>query len=172
MSTLIFFLLRATHVLFAAVWIGSSVFTSGLLLPAIEKSGPSGGQVMTSINRRGLHLYMLSLGLTTVATGIYLLWRFTGGFDPAVGATHAGIAFGTGGAAGILAAIVGGAIVGRSAAKIQDIMGRLATVPDGPAKGALVSQATALRQKVKVASSIQIGLQTTALVLMAVGHYI
>jgi hypothetical protein len=172
MSTLIFFLLRVTHVLFAAVWIGSSVFTFGLLLPAIETSGPSGGLVMTSINRRGLDWYMMSLGVTTVATGIYLLWRFTGGFDPAVGATHAGIAFGTGGAAGILAAIVGAAVIGRNAAKIQDIMGRLAAVPDGPAKGALVTQAAALRQKLKVAHRVEIALQATALVLMAVGHYV
>jgi uncharacterized iron-regulated membrane protein len=56
---------------------------------------------------------MAVLLLVRVLSGIYLLWRFTGGFDGGVLATHAGRAFSIGGAAGILA-LVGGAIIGRT----------------------------------------------------------
>jgi uncharacterized membrane protein len=172
MNTVIFLGFRALHVLCAAVWIGSSVFASALLVPAIESSGPSGGQVMMTINRRGINRYMGFLGATTVVTGLYLLWRFTGGFDPGVAASHAGLAFGVGGAAGVLAAIVGGAVVGRSAGKVVEIMGQAVVLPDGPARGALVERANLLRQRMKIGSKVTIVLQAIALVLMALGHYV
>ena len=100
MQTLLFLALRATHVLCAAVWIGSTVYISLLLTPAVEDAGPVGGQIMMRLDRRGLHTYMAVMAMTTIASGAYLLWRFTGGFDPGVVATHAGMAFATGGLRG------------------------------------------------------------------------
>lgn len=172
MNTLAFFAFRALHVLIAAIWIGSTVFVAALLVPAIEGSGPAGGQVMTTINRRGIHIYMGALAGTTVVTGIYLLWRFSGGFDPSVLVTHAGIAFGTGGVAGILASIVGGGVVGRSAHRVAALMGQAVNMAEGPAKGALFQQANALRRRMKIGSRVVIALQSVALVLMALGHYV
>jgi uncharacterized membrane protein len=171
MTTIIFLVLRATHVLAAGVWIGSTVFVSKMLTPVIEKAGPSGGQVMMRMNR-GLTAYMASFATATVATGVYLMWHFTGGFDSAVITTHAGLAFSTGGTAGLLAGIIGGAVVGRSAMKIGTIMQQTIALPDGPAKGALVQQAAALRQRIHWGSSAVLALQTIALVLMSVGHYV
>src|SRR5215831_10575462 len=144
MSVLIFLGLRALHVLLAAIWLGSTVFISYLLMPAIEQSGPSGGQVMMKMNARGLVPYFAILGGTTVLTGLYLYWRFTGGFGADVTSTRAGMAFGVGGVAGIIAAIIGGSVVGRSANKLMAIMGQAARLPDGPEKGALLAQAAAL----------------------------
>jgi len=66
MGTFIFPGLRALHVLLAAIWIGSAVFISYLLMPAIEQTGPSGGQVMMKMNARGITPYMAVLGGTTV----------------------------------------------------------------------------------------------------------
>ncbi len=171
MSTLLFLGLRALHVLLAAVWIGSTVFVSVLLLPVVETSGPSGGQVMTKINHY-MHLYMAVLGVSTVVTGIYLLWRFTGGFDPAVSATHAGMAFSVGGASGILASLVGGGVVGRSGQRVMHIVRQAVDMADGPAKGALMRQAATLRRRMKIGTRFVIALQATAVVLMALGHYI
>ncbi|MGE5243080.1 MAG: hypothetical protein ACM3SQ_02495 [Betaproteobacteria bacterium] len=172
LNTLIFLALRVLHVLFAATWIGSTVFVSLLLGPAADHAGPSGGQVMAAIDRRGLHTYMAILAGTTVLTGVYLIWRFSGGFDSGVIATHAGIAFGTGGVAGVLALIVGASVVGRSARQTVDILRQATAMPDGPARSSLVQQATAARRRVKVGSKVVILLQAIALVLMTVGHYI
>jgi hypothetical protein len=121
---------------------------------------------------RGLTAYMAGVAATTVVTGLYLLYHFTGGFDLNVVATHAGLAFGTGGTAGILAGIIGGAVVGRSAVKTMTIMRQAVTLPDGPAKGVLLQQAAVLRQRMHVGSSVVLALQTIALVLMSVGHYV
>jgi hypothetical protein len=51
-------------------------------------------------------------------------------------------------------------------------MSQAVDLPDGPAKGALIQQTVGSRRRVKTASSLMILLQMTALVLMAVGHYI
>ena len=97
MNAIMFLSIRAAHVLVAGLWIGSTVFGAAWLMPAIDASGPSGGQVMRRIVQNGYSTYMSAIGLTTLLTGLYLLWRFTGGFDPSVAATHAGMVFGTGG---------------------------------------------------------------------------
>jgi hypothetical protein len=120
----------------------------------------------------GISIYMGVLGGTTVLTGLYLLWRFTGGFDPAVAASHAGLAFSIGGAAGILAGIVGGGVVGRSSHKVSSLLGQAVEMSDAPARGALMQQAASLRERMRTGSRVVIALQTIALICMAVGHYV
>jgi hypothetical protein len=141
-------------------------------MPAVDAAGPSGGQVMMRINRRGLTTYMSVLGATTLLTGLYLFWRFTGGFDPGVATTHAGLAFGVGGTAGILAGVIGGAVVGRNAKKVAALAGRASQMAEGAEKGSIVQQVAALHRRMETGSRIVILLQAVALVLMAVGHYV
>src|SRR5262245_37849036 len=143
MLTVVFLTLRAAHVFLAAIWFGSTVFMSELLVPALDAAGPTGGQIMGGLNRR-VTVYMAILGGTTVVTGIYLWWHFTGGFDPAVSRTNAGRAFSIGGLCGIIAAIIGGSVVGRSANRLGPLMGQMATATD---KAALMQQVTKLRQR-------------------------
>ena len=171
-SSLMFLTLRATHVLFAAVWIGSTFYMSLLLTPVVEESGPAGGQMMMRLDRRGLHQYMGIVAITTMASGLYLLWRFTGGFDLSVAATHAGIAFSIGGASGLLAGILGATVVGRSGAQVVAIMTEAAGVPEGPARGALMQRAATLRQRIKGGTRMIMVLQGIALLMMSVGHYV
>jgi hypothetical protein len=171
MMTILFLVLRALHVLVAGVWIGSTVFVSKMLAPAIDNAGPAGGQVMMRLNRR-LTAYMAGVAVATIATGLYLLWHFTGGFDQGVLTTHAGLAFGAGGTSGLLAGIIGGAVVGRSAMKAGAIMQQAAALTEGPARGVLVQQASVMQGRVRRGSSVVLALQTIALVLMSVGHYV
>jgi len=172
MNALMFLVLRAAHVLCAAVWIGSTVYIALLLAPAVEDAGPAGGQIMMGLDRRGLHRYMAIVSMTTIASGVYLLWRFTGGFDPGVIATHAGIVFGTGGTAGLLAGIIGATVVGRSGSQVVAIMKEVAGTSDGATRGALMLRAAGLRRRIKSGTRVIMALQATALVLMAVGHYV
>ena len=172
LSSLLFLTLRATHVLFAAVWIGSTAYILLLLGPVVEEAGPAGGQIMMRLDRRGLHVYMAVASMTTIFSGAYLLWRFTGGFDASVIATHAGLAFGGGGAAGVLAGIIGATVIGRSGSQVVAIMTKAAGVPDGPERGAMMQRAAALRQRIKSGTRAVMMLQATALLLMSVGHYV
>ena len=171
MSAMVFVGVRVLHVVMAAIWFGSTVFVSTLLTPVVEASGPSGGQVMMGISKRGINAYMGVLGGTTVLTGVFLLWRFLGGFG-AIGSSHAALAFTIGGIAGILAGVIGGSIVGRSANRAAALLGQAAGMSDGPAKAALLQLVSPLRQRVKLGSRAVIALQMIALILMTIGHYV
>ncbi len=163
---------RIAHVLLAALWLGSAAFMSLLLMPAINASGPSGGQVMLALNRKGIVPFFASISGITVLTGFYLYGRFTGGFDPGVSGSMAGRVYGMGGVAGILAAVVGGSIVGRSSKKMIELMGRVATMADGADKQRLLGDANALRQKMATFGLVVVVLQVIAAALMAIGHYV
>jgi len=167
-----FLVLRVLHVLLAAIWVGMAVFLSFFMMPAIGEAGPAGGPVMAALARRGVDRVIGAIAGLTIVSGIYLYWHFTGGFDPEVSKSHAGMAFGIGGVSGIIAGIIGGAIVGRGAQQMQSIGAQAAKTADGPEEAALFQKMNALRQRVTIAAKIVVVLQTIALSLMAIGHYI
>jgi uncharacterized membrane protein len=171
-GTILFLILRPLHVLLAATWIGATIFTTYVLMPAIDDSGPAGGQVMAGLDRKGMVPFFASVAGITVLSGIYLFWRFTGGFDPEVSRSHAGMAFGIGGIAGIVAAIIGGSVVGRASKQAGAIMAQLVRMPDGPEKTAQLGRVGALKQRMSTSGKLVLALQVVALVLMALGHYI
>lgn len=170
MTTIVFLGLRALHVLAAAIWIGSATFLAAVVLPSIESAGPAGGHVMAGVNARN-GTFVGVFAFVTVLSGTYLLWRFTGGFDGAVLATHAGRAFSIGGAAGILALIIG-VIIGQMGGRLVQAGGALAKAADEAARQKLGGEMAVLRGRLKTLVRLVIVLQTIALVLMAVGHYI
>jgi uncharacterized membrane protein len=167
----LFLVLRAAHVLFAAVWVGATVFTTFFLMPAIGEAGPAAGPLMGALMRRKLPAFMAAIGGLAVLTGIYLLYRFTSGFNPSVSASPPARMFSIGGLAGIVALIIGGAIVSRSAKKMGELGARIATAPDSE-RGALAAQMVTHRQRATTFSRIVVVLQLIALVLMAIGHYV
>ncbi len=171
-STFFFLAVRAAHVLLAAAWLGTVAFTSLFLAPALEDVGPAGASVMSALGRRGIHAAIASLGGITVLTGIWLYWRFTGGFEPATSATIAARVFGAGGAAGILALIVGGAVVGRCAKKLTDLGERLPGASDAAQQAALMTEIAALRRRLSTSGKVVLVFQVIALLCMAIGHYV
>lgn len=171
-ATALFLLLRAAHVLLAAIWVGMTAFVAMFLMPVVRHAGPAAGPVMGGLVRRKFPVAMASLGGTVVLTGFYLYWRFTGGFDPALSATRGAMVFGTGGIAGTLALIIGGAVVSRNAKKMALLGTQLPTFPEGPQRTAAIAEMSAARAKATTFSRIVLVLQVIALLCMAVGHYV
>jgi hypothetical protein len=172
MNTVLFLTLRVFHVLLAASWLGATVFMSLILMPAINSAGSAGDQITVGLGRKGITPFFGALGGLTVVTGIYLFWHFTGGFDPEISGSHAGIAYSIGGAAGLLAVILGGSVIGRSSKRVVAVIEQVATLPDGTQKSALLQEAAGLRQRMSSFGMIVLTLQVIALALMAVAHYI
>jgi uncharacterized membrane protein len=170
--TLLFLTIRAVHVLLAATWLGAVGFMVLFVMPAMKETGPAAGPMMGAIARRGLNGFMGALGGITVLTGFYLYWRFTGHFDPALSASRAAMVFGTGGIAGLLSVIIGGAVVGRSIAKMGALGGKAMALPEGPERAALMTQSNAARDRGITGARIVLVLQIVALTCMAVGHYV
>ena len=130
--TVLFLTIRAVHVLLAATWVGSVAVMVFFVMPALKETGAASGPMMGALARRGLNAYMGALGGLAVVTGFYLYWRLTGGFDPALSATRGAMVFGTGGIAGLISVIIGGAVVGRNMKRMGELVGKAMAAPEGP----------------------------------------
>lgn len=172
LATLLFLVVRVVHVLLAAVWLGGMGLMVFFIMPAAEATGPAAGPLMSAIARRGLNAFMGAVGGITVLTGLYLYWRFTGGFAPELSATPSAMVFGTGGLAGILAVIMGGAVVARNVTRMGEIGIKAMALPEGPERAALVTQSDDARGRAVTGAQIVLVLQAIALACMAVGHYV
>lgn len=126
---------------------------------------------MASLVRRGLGNFMAMLGGTTILSGLWLYWRFTGGFGWAEISTHGGLAFGIGGLAGLVGAAIGGGVVGRSAMRAVALAQQAAAAVDAE-RTSLLQTAMALRQRAAAASRIVLVLLVLATILMGVGRYV
>ncbi len=168
----LFLTIRVLHVLLAAVWFGAAFAMMFFVIPAIKDAKAAGGVVMAAVQRRKYPMIMQSIAGLTVLTGFYLYWRFTGGFDPVLSGSMGGRVFGTGGVAGILALVIGASIVGRTMAKIGDTMAKVATMPDGPEKAALVASIGPMQARAEKFGKLAIALMVIAIVTMSIGHYV
>lgn len=167
-----FLMMLVLHVALAGAWFGAAVFTAVYLGPAVAQVGPAGGQVMAVLVRRGVVKYMASIGGLTVVTGIYLFWRFTSGFDPALSASRAGMAFSIGALTGVIALALEGSMVGGSAKKIAALAEQAAKRPEGAERAALMNTMDGLRARMATFGRIVMVLLFISMAAMVVGHYI
>lgn len=170
-ENLLFLGMRVLHVLLAGLWLGAVFFITMLLLPAAGQAGPAGGQVMTALVRRGLPAVMAAIGGMVLVTGFYLFWRFTGGFDPIVSASRAGMAYSIGALAGLVGLIIGGSVIGRGTKKMVALDEQAAKMPENQ-RGAIMSEIGALQARIGTSSRILLVLLLIAMATMTLGHYI
>ncbi len=171
MSGSLFLSLRAAHILLAALWLGAAFLLSMFVMPAVREVGPAGGQFMATLQKRKLHAFMAGTALLTVLSGIWLYWIFTAGLQKEAMFSAGGLAFGIGGLCGLLAMILGGAVLGRGFAQMVK-MGERAAVSSDTERAAQMQEMDALRQRLSLASKFVLLLMIAALLLMAVGHYL
>lgn len=166
-----FLILRILHILLAAIWIGGTFVTTVFFVPAIQDAKAAGGQVMSAVIKRGYVMFVPSLAGLVTLSGMYLYYKFTAGFDPVISGSMAGRVLGTGGIAGILAAIVGSG-VGRKVRKVAALMQQASPMPEGPEKTTLLQQAAALQRSMGTSNVITLVLMVIALITMSLGHYV
>ena len=171
-SVLLFLSMRVVHVVLAGAWLGAVMLGSLFLGPAIQDLGPAGPPVIAALVRRGAVAYLASIGGMTIVTGFYLFWRFTGGFDPAVSGSRAGIAFSIGALTGFIALILAGRMVGGSAKKLSVLNAQAAATADGSARAALTTTMDNLRARMRTYGRIVLVLLLISMATMALGHYI
>jgi hypothetical protein len=172
MHTLLFLSTRVLHVVLAGAWLGAAMLMALFLLPSVQELGLAGAPVLATLVRRGVVKYMASIGGLTVLTGVALFYRFSGHFDPEVSASRAGIVFSVGGLLGLIALILGGSMVGGSAKKLVTLGDKLARLPEGAERAALLVTMDGLRARMLTFARIVVGLLLIAMAAMALGHYI
>ena len=168
----LFLSVRVLHILFGALWLGGATLLSFFLMPALRDAGPEGGRVMMGLIRRGLAAFIPSIAGLTVLSGIYLYWHFTDGFSPVVSASMGARVFGAGGVLGLVAAIIGGSVVGRSIKNAVGFMTQAAGAKDADARASLMQRAGQLRQRAATGGLIVSVLLIITIILMAIGHYV
>ena len=167
-GTLLFLAVRVLHVVLAGIWLGAAFFVTVFLAPTLFKLGPVAGQVMTALVRRGLPAFMASLGGITVVSGLYLFMRL----DPTVRSSRGGMAYNIGALTGVIALILGGSIVGRSAKRMTAISGKVASMPEGSERAALMKEMAMLQGRMETFGRIVLVLLLISMATMSLGRYI
>ena len=166
--TTFYLIVRFLHVLAGAMWVGMAIFSAFFLMPAIREVGPDGGKVMAALERRGVVALIPIIVIVTILSGLWLYWRYTGGFTPEISRSHAGMAFGAGGAIAIVAAIIGIGVVSRSMAKATAMTKQAMAMPEA-GRASTMTTIQQLRQRAMTGARIVAVLVIIVIGLMSVG---
>lgn len=162
--------LRIIHVVGSVVWVGTAVFLSFFLIPAMGAAGPAGAPVMAALMKRRMFVIVPTVAVFTILAGLRLLWINSGGFNAAYFATRMGMTYAT----GAVVSIVGFGIfltVNRPAlGKMGALQAQMAQLSEAE-RGPLMAQVTALRARLATASRVIAILLLIAAVAMAIGRY-
>jgi uncharacterized membrane protein len=169
--TALIIVLRLIHILAGVYWAGTIFFFTTFLEPSLRSMGPDGGKVMVRFMERGYMKLMPAVAMTTVLSGIALLWIMSDGFKPAYMGSPMGIALSTGGALAIVSIVYGVSVLRPAGERIGKIAGELPQASEA-SKAALMSEMEKLRNKTAVGARIVFGMLVVAVALMAGGRYI
>jgi hypothetical protein len=165
-------ILRFLHVVLGAYWAGVIIFTALYLEPSVRAAGPAGGQVMGQLVARG-HLTVLPVvALVTILSGVDLLRRVSGGFDPAFMGSPFGVALSIGALAAIVAFIIGVSIMRPTALKVMALSQAAMQAPEGAARDAQLAAVAPLRRRATVTLRVVAVLLAVTVTTMAVGRYL
>jgi hypothetical protein len=161
--------LRLVHILGAILWLGSGLFTTFFLLPAMTKAGPAvAGPVMAGLQQRRLPTILPIVALLTMLSGIRLMMIVSAG-SPQWFASPMGRTFSISGALAIVSFLIG-VLIGRPA---MVRMGKLSQspVPDATSKEALAAEIRSLQKRAMWSTQTALGLLLLAAAGMAVARY-
>mgnify|MGYP001594844046 CR=1 FL=1 len=161
---------RVFHVLLAAFWAGSILYSALILDPAVREAGPEGGKLMGTIQRRGWMSTILTVASLTVVSGFYLLWVMSGNFSPGLMGSRRGVLLSIGMAAAVVALGIGLTLARPTVDRIGQISGRVASAGGSPSADDLAELAL-LRERMTTLLRVVALLMVIALVTMAMGPH-
>jgi hypothetical protein len=161
----VFVTLRSVHIAAAALWLGSAAMLVWFVMPSAGNLAP---EMVTRLVRKKVHVFMGAMGGTTVLLGLLLYWHLTGFSGPGMG-SHAGIAYGIGGAMGLTAMIIGGAVVGKSIEKIAELH---ASAGEGARSSETTASIQLLALRAAGGGRAVVALLLATLIVMTLGHFV
>jgi hypothetical protein len=162
--------LRLIHILAGASWFGAGMLMMFVAEPFAKTVGAEGERFIGRLLSQSKYApYMGVASLLTTLSGILLYWRASGGLQAVWIATNAGLALTIGGAAGIIALLVGMLVHMPTGARLAAIAKEMGGGPPTPAQG---QEIRALQAKIESANLWSTVLMITSLVGMAVARYV
>ena len=164
--------LRVIHILGGIFWVGSLMYTTFFLAPAIRSSPAVAGQVMAGLTKRRLFTILPFVALLTIASGIRLLWIASAGFDDSYLSTSMGRAFSLGAAAAILAFLLSVLVSRPGFVRVGKLGASLAAATDEATRQPLMTEMQRINKRVATANAIVAVLLLLTAVLMATARYL
>jgi len=171
-DTIVTLVLRLLHILAGSFWVGVALLMAGFLIPTVRETGPAGGRFMEHLmRRRRLAVFLGIAMLLTVLSGFAMYGRLVAATHGAWAGTPPGIAYGVGGLAAVLGAVLGMGITGSAGRRMATIIQSL------PAAGAAASaeqqvEIERLRERMLLGARITAGLLLIAASAMAIARYL
>jgi uncharacterized membrane protein len=157
---LLLLLMRLLHILSGIYWVGTMMFMTGFLFPALKDAGPDGAKVGAALTNRRFPVIMPIVALVTILSGLWLFWRVSGGFQEPFMQSHMARTLSFGAACAIVAFIIGVAVV--RPAMVQ----AMALAQSNPQRAQL------LRVRADVVGRLVTALVVLAAAAMAVARYV
>jgi uncharacterized membrane protein len=164
-------LLRLVHILGGIFWVGSSIFTTFFLFPAMASAGPAAGQIMGNLAKRRLFVVLPTVAILTILSGTRLLMIASGGFTRDYFTLISGKTYALAAIASTVAFLLS-VIVARPAAVRVGVLAQLSTTAGPGDRDRIAAEMRALQARVKTSSIIAMALLLFAAAGMAVARYL
>lgn len=164
--------LRLVHVLGGIFWVGAGLFNLIFLAPAMAAAGPAAGPIMEVMKRRRLFVILPTIAVLTILSGLRLMMIVSGNFGGAYFRTDAGAAFAFGGAAAILAFVIGLTFAMPAQRRLGTIAPQIATAPDDATRARLLAEVARLQGRMRLVGPATTILLVLGAVAMAIARYL
>jgi len=159
--------LRLIHISSAVFWVGSAFLLTFFVAPSVRATAEAGQKFMAYlVTQARIHNVIAVSAILTVLAGIALYWLDSGGLTSAWMKSSAGIGFGIGGVAGILAFIFG-AIFGKNIAALGTLFANI----QGKPTPEQIGQLQGIQKQMATINPIHTALQIIAIICMATARY-
>lgn len=164
--------LRLVHILGGIFWVGSLMFTSFFLMPALGSSPAVAGEVMAGLQKRRLFTLLPIVALLTILSGLRLLWIVSAGFSDAYLSTSTGRTFSASAVAAIVAFLLSLLVSRPGFLRVGRLSATLATTTDQGARQRISAEMQRLRRRVSIANAIVATLLLLTAAGMAIARYL
>jgi uncharacterized membrane protein len=160
-------ILRIVHIVGGVYWVGSSMFLTAIFEPVMSAAAPQERSILARVvTSPKWSASVASAGGLTVLAGIILFIMKQSQYG-----TGTRIVFGIGGLAGIIALIIGGAVVGRLSKQLG-ALGAQAASAGGPPSAEIQGQLAATQADLSRWSRINLVVTLIAVISMSIARYV
>jgi uncharacterized membrane protein len=164
--------LRVVHIGAAVLWVGGAAFMFFFLQPTAAALGPQAGPVMAHLNARLRLPQVFGISaVLTILTGLLLYADASDGFDADWITSAVGLGFTVGGAAAIIAWVLGFVAIGPTVARLGEVSGAV-TASDGTPSQEQAAELQTLGRRARSLGWVNIALLLIAVVAMAAARYL
>ena len=164
--------LRLVHILGGVFWVGTGLFTTFFLMPAVVAAGPAAGPIMGGLQKRRLFAVLPAVALATILSGLRLIWIASDGFEADYFHTRTGLTYTVAALASIVAFALSLLVARPMAIRSTQITAQMAQAPDGEARATLARELAAVRSRGATAAAVGVTMLIVSAAGMAVARYL